>query len=173
MDVFVEQIIRRKLGAKDFLIFFGIMLLGIIIILASMIIPIVQTFSLLILVGVCFGAYYLISSRYLEFEYSCTNGDLTIDKIINRRKRKRVISFDVHIVEEMGPYKPEEHQGKSYDKRLITAITDDGKDAWYMSFRHKDMGHTLLVFNPNDKVLDALKPFLPRQLTLKVFGRNK
>ncbi len=170
MDVFVEQIIRRRMNGKDYLIFAGILILGIVLILASMMF--IPQFSILILAGVCFGGYFLIGTRNLEFEYSVTNGDLTIDKIINRRSRKRVLSFDVHNVEDMGKYDPQKHVGKTYDKRIVCSATDDGKDSWYMHFRHKDFGNTLLVFSPNEKVLGAIKPFLLRQVSFDAFGRR-
>lgn len=170
MDVFVEQIIKKKFGSKDYLIFTGVILLGCILILASMLF--IPSFSVFVLVAVCAGAYYLISSRNLEYEYSVTNGDITIDKIVNRRSRKRIISMDAHNIEAMGKYKPEEHSGKSYATRLIVSETDDGKDAWYFSGNHSQKGSVLVVFCPDEKVLAAVKPFLARQVSLNAFGRN-
>lgn len=170
MDIFVEQIIKKKFGTKDYLIFVGIVLLGCILILASMLF--IPDFSVFVLVAVCAGAYYLISSRNLEFEYSVTNGDITIDKIINRRSRKRIISMDAHNIEAMGKYNPEEHSAKSYAARLIVSGTDDGKDAWYFAGNNPQKGNILVVFSPDEKVLTAIKPFLARQVSLNAFGRN-
>lgn len=171
MDIFVEQIVKKRLGTQDFLIFVGIIIAGVVIILGSLMIPILAGFSFIILIAICFGAYFLIVSRNLEFEYSITNGDITVDKIINRSKRKRIVSFDTHLVEEMGKYEAEKHQGKSYEKRLFVGESANGKDAWYMTFRTPELGNTLLVFNPNEKVLTAIKPFLPRQVARDAFGR--
>ena len=55
---------------------------------------------LVVIAGSIYGIYWIASSRDLEFEYSVTNGDLTVDKIIHKRKRKRVVSFDVRNAEE-------------------------------------------------------------------------
>ena len=92
MDIFVEQIVKKKFGPKDYAIVAGVVLLGLIIVVLSMMFLYGIALIALILVG--FGAYYIITSRSLEFEYSITNGDVTIDRIIYRRKRKRVISID-------------------------------------------------------------------------------
>lgn len=142
-----------------------------IVALSAALIPFLAIF---ILVAVCFGAYYLITSRSLEYEYSITNGDITIDSIIYRRKRKRVISLDAHSIEAMGIYKPEEHSGKSYDSRIFASTSYDGRDAnsWYFTARHPQMGNVLVVFNPEEKVRNAIKPFLPRQVARDAFGRN-
>lgn len=170
MDVFIEQIIRKKPNIKDYLIYAATLLGGCIIVFVSMMY--LPNFSIFILAGVCFGAYYLISSRNLEFEYSVTNGDITIDKIINRRKRKRIIAIDAHDIEEIGKYKPEEHSAKTYSERIFTSESEDGENVWYLAARHQQKGTVLLMFSPNEKVLMAIKPFLSRQVAINAFGRN-
>ena len=170
MDIFIEQIVKKKFGTKDYLIFAGILLAGFILILASMLF--IPSLAIIVLIAVCVGAYYLISSRNLEYEYSITNGDITIDKIINRRNRKRIVSMDAHDIEAMGKYNPTEHSAKSYTTRLTVSVTDDGKDAWYFAGNHPKKGSVLVVFSPNEKVLTAIKPFLARQVSLNAFGRN-
>ncbi len=170
MDVFIEQIVKKKMGPKDYMILVGLLLVGVVLILLS--IMFIPTFSILVLAGVCFSAYYLASSRNLEFEYSVTNGDVTIDKIVNRRSRKRVISIDAHNIEKMGKYNPEEHRQKTYAASLTVSATDDGKDAWYFTGNHPQKGRVLVVFSPDEKVLTAMKPFLQRQVAIDAFGRN-
>lgn len=169
MDIFVEQIIHRKMSPIDLLITFGVTLAGLILmVLCFLFIP---SFLFFVFAGVCFGIYWVVSSRNLEFEYSVTNGDLTVDKIINRRSRKRVVSLDCKDVDAMGKYKAQDHAAKSYDKKLFVGIRADGTEGWYVSARTKKFGHVLLVFDPNDRVLEAMRPFLPRQLAFEVFGR--
>lgn len=170
MDVFIEQIIKKKFGPKDYLIFAGALLGGVLILILSM--TFIPYFSFFVLIGVCVGAYYLVSSRNLEYEYSITNGDITIDKIINRRSRKRTISMDARSVEKMGKYRPEEHQSKTYSSRIFASVTEDGADAWYFTGNQPKMGNVLVVFSPNETVLAAIKPFLPRQVSVDAFGRN-
>lgn len=167
MDIFVEQIVKKKFGAKDYAITALTVFLGLIILFLCL--AFVPSILFLALVGVCFAIYYIVTSRNLEFEYSVTNGDLTIDKIINRRKRKRVISLDLHNVEEMGKYNAEAHKAKSYAKRYMTGQTDDGRGGWFLSARQPQVGNVLVVFEPEEKVLKAVKPFLPRQVSVSAF----
>lgn len=167
MDIFVEQIVKKKFGAKDYAITFLTIFVGLLILFLC--VAFFPAGLFIALVGVCFGAYFLITSRNLEFEYSVTNGDLTIDKIINRRKRKRVISLDLHSVEEMGKYNAEAHKSKSYEKRYMVAQTDDGQGSWFLCLRQPQTGSVLVVFDPEEKVLNAVKPFLPRQVSVSAF----
>ena len=171
MDVFIEQIVKKKYDSKDYLIFAGIVLGTLVLLFACFFVRVLAGFGFILAIGVVVGAYYLIISRNLEFEYSVTNGDITIDKIINRSKRKRVISFEAHSIEEMGKYNAEKLQGKSYEKRLFTGDSLENTESWYMSFHSTKTGYTLLVFTPNEKVLTAIKPFLTHQVIHDAFGR--
>jgi len=170
MDIFIEQIVKKKTGTKDYLVFIAAFLGGFILIIASM--ALVPSISIFIIGGVCVGAYYLITSRNLEYEYSVTNGEVTIDKIINRRKRKRVISIEAHDIEVLEKYKPEEQSAKKYSERLFVSESDDGKDAWSFVTRLPQKGNVLVVFSANEKTLLAMKPFLTRQVAINAFGRN-
>ncbi|HEX3016440.1 MAG TPA: DUF6106 family protein [Caproicibacter sp.] len=169
MDIFVEQIIKKRLGPKDYAIITATLLVGLTLTCLSIFI---LAFAFIIWVLVCVGVYYLITSRSLEFEYSITNGDITIDKIINRRKRKRVISIDAHQIEEMGQFKPELLRNKSQYKKFFASEYDDGRNSWYFCARSSKEGNVLVVFNPEEKVLNAIKPFIPRQVAFVAFGRK-
>lgn len=170
MDIFVEQLIKKRMGPKDYMIIGATILVGLVLILASLLF--LPAFFIMILLGVGFGAYYIITSRSVEFEYSVTNGDLTIDKIICQRKRKRVISIDAHTIEDMGKFRPELLKTKSSYKPYITSENDDARGSWYFCAHSAKEGNVLVTFDPNDKVMNALKPFVPRQVAFVAFDRH-
>ncbi len=176
MDIFTEQIVKRKFNGKDWLICLGASVAAFVLIYISIFILLPLTMMplipLLVIAGCIYGIYWVYSFRNLEFEYSVTNGDLTVDKIINKRRRKRVVSFDVREAEEMGKYDANRLAQREVDKRLIASVSDTGENAWYILARTPKYGRTLLVFSPNEKVLDGIKAGLPRQLRFDVFGRH-
>lgn len=176
MDIFTEQIVKRKFNGKDWLICLGASVAAFVLIYISIFILLPLTMMplipLLVIAGCIYGIYWVYSFRNLEFEYSVTNGDLTVDKIINKRRRKRVVSFDVREAEEMGKYDVNRLAQREVDKRLIASVSDTGENAWYILARTPKYGRTLLVFSPNEKVLDGIKAGLPRQLRFDVFGRH-
>ena len=47
-------------------------------------------------------SFRLAKKLEIEYEYTFTNGELDIDKIIAQRKRKRLISFNVNQITEFG-----------------------------------------------------------------------
>lgn len=174
-DVFVEHMVKKKIGVKDMLIVLGVSLLGALLIFASILfMSIMPTIPFLVVCGVIYGAYKLISMRSLEYEYSITNGDISVDKIMNRKSRKRLTSFDAKSIEEMGKYteNAEKLKNKRLDKTIFACESDDGKDAWYVIAKSRKTGLTLLVFSPDDRCIDAIKPFMDRRLKFEIFGRN-
>ena len=180
LDTFIEQMIKRKLGAKDYLIMTGVCLLGIILVFACIFDFLFTHYTgmlfVLLIGGVVFGAYKLIRFRSLEFEYNFTNGDLTVDKIIDRSRRKRVVSFDVKNTFEMGRLTDSNYPAlsqRSVGEKYYAGVSADGvsEDSWYMLGEKKGGGTFLLFFDPNERVLDSIREFLPRQVRVETFGR--
>lgn len=177
-DIFVERMIKRKIQGLDVLIIIGILLAALLISVLGIIIGTFIMFnpmiSLLILAACVFGAYKLIGTRLLEYEYSITNGFVAVDKIMNRAKRKRMTAFESDTCEDIGLYREAEARLKqrAFDNRIFATEFGDHRDAWYMIVQSSKTGKTLLVFNPNEEFLDAVKRFIPRQLRFEKFGRG-
>lgn len=90
----------------------------------------------LISAGGAVGCYFLRKQLYVEFEYVYTNGVVDIDKIIDKNKRKRAVSFNVSDIELLAPlssddikysafkpqnsfdFYPEKNEGKKYSVLL-------------------------------------------------------
>ncbi|MBQ2669114.1 MAG: hypothetical protein IJF56_10855 [Clostridia bacterium] len=174
-DIFVEYMVKKKMGAKDIAISIGVSMLGALLIFVSILLAgVTPMIPFIVICGVIYGVYWVISSRSVEFEYSVTNGDISIDKIINRKSRKRLTSFDAKAIEEMGKYTENEKKLRSrrVDKTIFASDTDEGKDAWYVIAKSRKTGLTLLVFSPNDRCIEAIKPFMDRRLRFEIFGRR-
>ena len=130
--------------------------------------------TLLVVLGAGFGGYKLMTMRMLEYEYSLTNGYVAVDKIMNRSSRKRMTAFECNTAEDIGPYNQNEARLKnqSFDARIFATEYADHRDAWYMVVRSQKTGKTLVVFNPDEELLEGIKKFIPRPLKFEKFGRN-
>lgn len=76
MDTFVEQIVVKKKGGKEWAIIAGILVAALILAALALLLG---PFALLLIAGIGYGAYWLITSQNIEYEYSVTNGDIDID----------------------------------------------------------------------------------------------
>lgn len=173
-DVFIERLIRKNFSSKDVSI-------NLLIVLAAVVIGAVAVFlipykfiGLLILIGVCVGAYKVVAMRNIEFEYSLTNGYITVDKIINKSSRKRLTAFECENITEMAPYpekRPEALESKGEETRVVASEFSDGRDAYYIVANAEKTGRTLVVLDLDKEFLDAMKRFVPQSIRYEVYGR--
>jgi len=99
-DVFKEQIVKRKQTVKDTAIKICLIVLVILIFFVTMMSPL-GPFAVIITAAAGFGAYYLMTFLSVEYEYVFTNGELDVDAIYSRARRKRLMSVVVKDFELM------------------------------------------------------------------------
>lgn len=168
-DVFAEQMIKKPLTWKDILLFLGYTLVG-----GAIIFYVNYSFgpvaSFFLIAGLFVGLYYIYSWKNLEFEYSITNGEVTIDKIMDKKSRKRLTSFDCSNVEEYGVYAKEAQRlkNRTFDTKIFASFYEDGRNSMYIVAKSKKTGFTLIVFNPNERIDKAIIEFLPKHLKHEV-----
>ncbi|MDR1892941.1 MAG: hypothetical protein LBQ48_08050 [Oscillospiraceae bacterium] len=172
MDTFFEQIVPMKKTGSQLAAAVALWLAAGLIAAASLLIFIgyVGVFAVVIAGGAGYGAWFLSGNFSVEYEYSVTNGFFDIDRIVARRRRRRALSFECKDVEAIGKYNPVEHQNRNYQKRVIAGNVEE--NTWYLTFRHKEFGQTLVVFQPDGRVLEAVKKALPRLVAKDAFGWN-
>ena len=159
MDVFVEQMVVKPQKGKD--IALKALIVTAAVILSAVCVMIMYVMSLIFILGIAYAAYYLISGLDCEYEYIVTSGEIDIDKIAGKRKRTRLITADARKFTAFGKL---ENAGKLPDKATVVDATDGSGTAFYADFVHGKLGETRLIFSPNEKVLEAIKPFIPRMI---------
>ena len=165
MDSFCEQILKKKKGALEWAIIIGTLLLALVLVFLMFIAlyanNAISGMFILLLAGIIYGAWWLITTQNVEFEYCVTNGDIDIDQITARRKRKRLVAVSGRKIQSLLPYDPTAPVGK-YDRRVMVApsLKEDG--LWCFTYHSKKNGNTFVVFRPDMRVLCALYAGLPK-----------
>lgn len=172
-DIFIEYLVKKVRTPQTILIKALIVVAAVAVSAAALLFgsylgPFYFLVPIIVLVA-WYGAYHLISAQNLEYEYSVTNGELDVDQIIAQRRRKRLVSVNCRDVEAFGRYRPEQHQGKNYQTKIFACDHISNPDLWYCVIRLKQSGLTLVVFNANQKMLEGIKPFLPRPILHEAF----
>ena len=173
MDNFAEQLVKKNLTASEktkhtvmtvagiigtlILILFGLLTLGR---------PVLSIIGFILAVGAGYGTFNTIQSSYIEYEYTFTNGELDIDKITAKKKRKALISVEVNKFTDFGKYSDDIDEPEN----MTVVISSDNiaSHEYYADFQHEDYGFTRLVFAPNEKILDNIKRYLPANLRVKL-----
>lgn len=171
MDIFVEQIVKKETSGKDWalrvIIGIGMGILGAASLFIFMIIPFL---GLLLLFGVIWGGCQLMTNTDCEYEYIVTNGEIDVDKIIAKRKRVRLITAKASAFEAFGKYEnaPDTDNSVTTVSAVGVPETDSELKVWYADLKHPSAGNVRLIFSPNEKVIEAITPFLPRQVKINM-----
>ena len=166
MDIFNEQIVNKKKSLADIALVAFIFLasLAVAILLLFFVISIAPQFIMtaIVLDGVIFYLAFKVARFVnIEFEYSVTNNLFDVDKIIARSSRKRLASLDIKKIDDIGAYSAEKFQGKTFDIKINAAGDPTANDLVYVVARHPSKGKMLIIFEPNEKIISALKKSLP------------
>ncbi|MGN1119829.1 MAG: DUF6106 family protein [Oscillospiraceae bacterium] len=163
MDNIAEQLVARTKTKADYLKMAGIGIGAVILASVFMFLCLITgLFSLVIpAVLVLFGGVILTGRMNVEYEYIVTNNEMDIDKIIGKSKRKRMITLDLSLSEEFAPYPPEKDIEAD---ATVHASSGMEKDAYYLIVNHGDYGKINLIFNPNEKIREAIVQEVPNRL---------
>ena len=159
MDRFSEQLIERQTDKKTAFLKGVIIAIDILVITLIVIIALwsglaLSPVCLLLIAGAIWLSVYFWQGLNVEYEYIVTNDDLDIDKIVGKRKRKRLMSIDIKSIDEFYPYlnNTELHSD-------VTVLADDGTgyDMWYVFMDTEGSnGKIAIIFNPDDRTIENI-----------------
>ena len=175
MDHFMEElVVKRTRTFNDVLYLFSNVVMVLTALIAFMMIStLLRGFHIiLLLIALANGAIAFLLFLYrdrlrTEYEYTFTNGELDIDKIIAQTKRKEMITVQVSKFTAFGRYDqntPEE----TADMTVIMATDNIAEHEFYADFQHEDYGNARLVFVPNERVISNIINSLHPSIRSKV-----
>ncbi|MEE0060679.1 MAG: hypothetical protein UE295_07625 [Acutalibacteraceae bacterium] len=165
MEAYVEQIVKNEKTAKDLLIkvlmimsIFAVFLLGVVLgVLIN------GYFIFLGAAGAAFETYFcwlVITGLDREYEYEVTSNNLQIDKIMAKRRRKKILSIDINKIEGFEKVSENRLNADRCDKVLQLGTYDDDDSQYRFVVQTNKYGKVMVVFAPNKKTLDAIKLYL-------------
>lgn len=161
MDSIREQLVQRPHSpdenAKKIIIIIAVTAAMILIVLLALATGnlLITELGIFAAIALPFLGWWLIGRFNVEYEYDIYGSDMRIDKIYNKRSRKTMAEFDLKKAEAF------------YDSERVpddaSAVSACGEGKKYtLIFNHPTLGKTALVFTPDEKTLDVIKPYLPR-----------
>lgn len=169
MDNFSEQLVTRKETKSDKISRIGTLITGSLFSVCLALLgllqlsqPVITLMFLLLAAAGGYMTYLLVQGRYVEYEYTFTNGELDIDKIIAQKKRKELLTVEVRTFSDFGKYSFDMEETE--DMTVVYATDNIISNEYYADFEHKEYGRTRLIFVPDEKMLDNIKKFLPAKL---------
>lgn len=161
-DVYVEWLIKRKTTLKDILL----RAFSILLIIACVIVFLL--WGIIGLIGemiACYLAFYMFKWTSIEYEYCYVAGDLSIDKVMGKYKRKRCATIDMNLVEVVAPRGHEalrQFENSKCGYKNYTSRMD--LNTVYVMYYRKDSELIKVEFEPNSKMIDAMELQFPRKV---------
>lgn len=97
--------------------------------------------------------YFIKRNGYIEYEYAFTSGDIDIDMILETKKRKRIISFNVSDLIMLAPKGSSYLDGTPKGKEIF-AYPKDTKEKVFVGVVNKDSKVYQIYFTPNKEFID-------------------
>lgn len=166
-DLYTEVIVKRKKTVKDTLCKAGLVVLTVLAVF-SLLLGILGLISIVVMLAVAALDYFIWPTLDVEYEYLYVNGEIDIDKIMSRQKRKRVYSCDLKKLELMAPSSSHELDYQKNNKNItrhdFSSMEENAKT--YTAIIPGDKGTEMLIFEPNQTIVDDLKRLKPREVKL-------
>lgn len=161
-ETYVECLVAGKAsGLMKFLRVF-LWVLAVLFFLIGMGTGIILGDILAIAVGV--GAYFIGMNANVEYEYLYLDKEITIDKVLNKSKRKRVGVYAVDKIEAFAPIKS--YHLDDYKKRQVKVLDfscgeERKPDKRYCMYYN---GEKKLILEPSEEMIKVLKSVAPRKV---------
>lgn len=160
-ECYMEQLVPRKAAVKkDCMIKYSCLLLTVGMVAMTFLFGLLFLIPSSILLGI---DIYLIKNSNVEYEYLYLNGELDIDKIIAKQKRKSVYSVSASDIVVVAPLTSAEVRPfqsvkvHDYSSGVMSV-------AVYKMIISKNGEKEAILFEPNDKLLQGIKMYAPRKV---------
>ncbi|GLC29263.1 DUF6106 family protein [Clostridium omnivorum] len=162
MDNFYEQLVTTFKTTKYKMANSGVYVFLVLGFLAMILGSVIPSLLLLALSG---GLFILKKKLFVEYEYEFTNGDIDIDKILEMKKRTRVISFNIKEVELIAP------ENSTYVKdfsnkpeKVLNFYPSTANTQIYVAMVTGGNERVQIRFVPDEKFLNLCYKYNPRAI---------
>ena len=113
------------------------------------------------------GYYFVSLNANIEFEYQYCDKEITVDKVLNKSRRKNIGKYDVGKIEAMAPsksYHLYEYKNRTYKVLDFSAREKDPQpDPTYTIYYD---GKEKIVLEPTKEFVEAVRNVAPRKVFL-------
>lgn len=101
-DLYYEHLVKKERTTKDTLLKFGMIFFTVLFVVAGLFISFIFLVPALVLI---IADYFVLPKTDLEYEYLFVNGEIDVDMVMSKTKRKRVKSFNIKDADMVAPLK--------------------------------------------------------------------
>ncbi len=158
-DIYTEQLLKKQSSSKDNRIKFILIVLTLGVVVMTLGNPF-WLLGIFIMIGV---DVWVFRSLNAEYEYLYINGNLDIDKIMSKSRRKKVFEMEINDLEVMalrGEAELKMYQGlKAQDYS-----SGNTNSRQYEMIVIQNGEKKRIIFEPNDVIVDGMRMLAPRKV---------
>ncbi len=162
-DMYREILVAKQKTAMDTVKVFVTVALTAVLAVAGLLITPVALIAA-ILAGV--GAWFAINGSNIEYEYQYVNGDIDVDRISNKSRRKRVASFDIanlEILARTGSHDLDSYKDRKEMKRFD--FTDGREETRSWTGIYNGTGSfTEVKLELDEEIVNDMRRYAPRKV---------
>lgn len=173
MDGFCEQVVKVNRTAKDNIlavvyVVMALVIPAVCISLAYVIVPYFIYIGMFLLMALIPLSIWLIKNQTIEYEYQIVDNYIAVDKIVAKRKRKKIVRIRLEDVKDIVKFNDDSYSGAKINKYFICVEDIEAKGVYALSFRNEARGNCALVIKPDENILKGMRPKLVPELQVKV-----
>ena len=157
---YVEWLVARKSSTvMNFL-----KILSILLTVCFFILGLMNPILLILALAMAAAAYFVSLNTQVEYEYLYCERELSIDKIMNKSKRKNAGKFEIERMEILAPYGSyhlDEFKNKTYKELDFSSGVVNKPEKRYVLYYD---GKNKVIIEPNEGIIKAIKSIAPRKV---------
>lgn len=175
MDNLTEQVVVKKKNAKYRIRLIATIIIAVLIPLTIFILGLTIPFAYLVYISLftipfmIYGSWFFISSQKVDYEYALLGSSLNVAKIIAKRKRKLMLQTNIREFTDLFKYDDKKMGSMKLAKVYSAACEEFSEENYVACFHSEARGDCALIFSPDDRFLEAMKPYLNHDIRKKVY----
>ena len=164
-DLYTELLVKR-VTPQSAKIFKGVLIA--IIVLTGLAGLLIHPFGFLFFIVFVVFAYFKLPGVDLEFEYLYVNGELDVDKIMSKTRRKRAANYQIEKIEMLVPENSHEldyYKQNSKIKRVDFSSGEKHGNVYAMVY-NGEKSQEIVLLELNDIILNDIRRIAPRKVKL-------
>ena len=164
-DLYSELLVKRERTIKDSIIKYGLIVLTVIAVIASLI-----STPLIWIAAIALGiaCYFVIPKTDVEYEYLFVNGEFDIDMVMAKSKRKRLKSFNLSEADLVAPLNSHrmDYYNGNQNMKVLDYSSGNPQHKRFGVITRLDNATCKIILEPDEALAQAMKKTAPSKVFL-------
>ena len=162
-DLYSEFLVKKEPTSKDAITKYGLIGLTVLAAVAGLLFNFLFLLAAVVLGIAC---YFIVPKTDLEYEYLFVNGELDIDMVMAKTKRKKVNTFDLREADLIAPVNSQRmaYYNNNSKLKILDYSSGDESHRRFAVIIRADGDTCKVILEPDDTMAQAIKNSAPSKV---------